>query len=154
MSESMPVCATDLDYAVIECDTPETVGKPLGRSARVVKPTEDLEDGEKQKALPFGKIGELQLKGPGVMKGYIQDMKSERDIDWESEQWFSTGDLCTMDKQGNVRDHTQRPCTATAGPSGAHHMWQGPRAQLLQQSQMRRFTPYDLTHERQWPAGC
>ena len=48
--------------------------------------------------MPTGTPGEIQVKGPNVMKGYwnLPDATSESIRDG----WFSTGDIAVVDKDG------------------------------------------------------
>lgn len=69
------------------------VGKLSGSNdAKIV----DLETGV---ALPPGKQGELWLRGPLVMKGYVDDPKANSET-LVSGGWLRTGDVCYIDEQG------------------------------------------------------
>ncbi|TYH04315.1 hypothetical protein ES288_A09G288300v1 [Gossypium darwinii] len=50
-------------------------------------------------ALPPGQRGELWLRGPTVMKGYIGDENATAKT-MDSEGWLKTGDICYFDSQG------------------------------------------------------
>ncbi|XVF11569.1 hypothetical protein REPUB_Repub08aG0039000 [Reevesia pubescens] len=50
-------------------------------------------------ALPPGKRGELWLRGPTVMKGYVGDDKATAET-LDSEGWLKTGDICYFDSEG------------------------------------------------------
>ena len=50
-------------------------------------------------ALFPGKEGELWLRGPNIMKGYVGDDKATAET-LDSEGWLKTGDLCYFDSQG------------------------------------------------------
>ncbi|WP_413379914.1 class I adenylate-forming enzyme family protein [Alkalihalobacillus sp. 1P02AB] len=73
----------------------ETVGKVLpGGDVKVV--------GAEREQLANGEIGELALRGIGVMKGYFK-MEEETAKAIDHQGWFYTGDLATIDNQGYVR---------------------------------------------------
>ncbi|KAL4339250.1 hypothetical protein GQ457_08G037300 [Hibiscus cannabinus] len=49
--------------------------------------------------LPPGQTGELWLRGPIVMKGYVGDEKASAET-LDSQGWLKTGDICYFDSQG------------------------------------------------------
>jgi acyl-CoA synthetase len=52
--------------------------------------------------LPSGEIGEVQVRGPGVMLGYLDDPElTARTIDPDG--WLHTSDLGRMDERGYIR---------------------------------------------------
>lgn len=53
----------------------------------------------KGKALPAGEIGEIHIRGPSLMAGYVNHDNSKV-ID--AEGWFATGDLGYLDDEGNL----------------------------------------------------
>jgi long-chain acyl-CoA synthetase len=74
---------------VIACNTPEentlgTVGKPF--------------DGLRVK---IGEGGEILVKGPGVMTGYL-GMEEETKKAMDTEGWLHTGDMGAIDEKGNL----------------------------------------------------
>ncbi|NWJ95240.1 MAG: long-chain-fatty-acid--CoA ligase [Chloroflexi bacterium] len=73
----------------------ETVGKAVpGVEIKIVDDDDE--------ALPSGEVGELVCRSPGLMKGYYKmDEANYGAID--NDGWFSTGDLATIDADGNVR---------------------------------------------------
>ncbi|XP_022954925.1 4-coumarate--CoA ligase-like 9 [Cucurbita moschata] len=76
-----------------ECSNTSSVGR-LSESleAKIVDPA----TGE---ALPPGHKGELWLRGPGIMKGYVGDEKATAET-LHPEGWLKTGDLCYFDSDG------------------------------------------------------
>ncbi len=54
-----------------------------------------------QKKLPSGQEGEVLVRGPNVMKGYLRNVEATRDA-LTSEGWLRTGDLGRMDQEGYV----------------------------------------------------
>lgn len=88
MTESSPVATTNpLDDA----GRLGSIGLPLpSTDIRVVDETGGV--------LPAEHVGELQIKGPQVMKGYYN--KPEETLKCLSEDWLSTGDIGKMDNDG------------------------------------------------------
>ena len=69
---------------------PGSIGRPLpGVAVRVV-------DRDSGAVLPQDHSGELQVKGPNVMLGYVGDPESGASADG----WLSTGDLAHIDRGG------------------------------------------------------
>ncbi|XP_012489008.1 4-coumarate--CoA ligase-like 9 isoform X2 [Gossypium raimondii] len=56
-------------------------------------------DPETGQSLPPGQRGELWLRGPTVMKGYLGDEKATAET-LDSEGWLKTGDICYFDTEG------------------------------------------------------
>ncbi|SDB29165.1 long-chain acyl-CoA synthetase [Pseudidiomarina indica] len=72
-----------------------TIGLPLpSTDVRVV----DTETGE---VLPQGEAGELQVKGPQVMVGYLN--RPDETAQVMKDGWFATGDIGVMDSDGFFR---------------------------------------------------
>lgn len=70
-----------------------SIGIPFpDTDARVI----DMKDGEK--VLPVGEVGELQVRGTQVMKGYW-NRQDETDAVLK-DGWLSTGDMAKMDEEG------------------------------------------------------
>jgi len=70
-----------------------TVGIPMiDTDARIV----DEETGKTE--LPVGKVGELVIKGPQVMKGYLNRPEDNKEAIRDG--WLYTGDLALMDEEG------------------------------------------------------
>lgn len=57
---------------------------------------------EKNKLLPVGKVGEVVVKGPQVMRGYWKKPEETKNslVKINGETWFRTGDLAHMDEEG------------------------------------------------------
>ncbi len=71
-----------------------TVGRPLeGTLVRVLE-TDGTE-------LPFESVGEIAIKGPGVMKGYYRQ-PMETSASFDNQGYFLTGDLGIVDEEGYV----------------------------------------------------
>ena len=74
-------------------DRPRTVGPALPVvEARVV--------GEDGRSLPTGEVGELLVRGPNNVRGYLN--KPEATAEAFPEGWFRTGDLATLDDDGFI----------------------------------------------------
>lgn len=69
-----------------------TVGRPLpGTAIRILDP-----DGAE---LPVESVGEIAVKGPGVMKGYLRQPR-ESAAQFDQEGFLRTGDLGMLDQEG------------------------------------------------------
>lgn len=55
---------------------------------------------EKGLPVPQGKVGELAVKGPGVMKCYYNDPKATAEV--IKDGWLFTGDMARMDEDGFI----------------------------------------------------
>lgn len=89
LSETSPVAS----FGRIDMERkPGTIGTPITNvEMRIVD--------EEGKVLGVGDIGELQIKGPNVMKGYWEMPEAtEKAIDPEG--WFASGDMATVDSDG------------------------------------------------------
>ncbi|CAA0823479.1 4-coumarate--CoA ligase-like 9 [Striga hermonthica] len=70
-----------------------SVGKLIGTiEAKIV----DLDTGV---GLPQGKLGELWIRGPTVMKGYVDNHKANSET-LVGDGWLRTGDICYIDDEG------------------------------------------------------
>lgn len=71
----------------------DTVGPPLPHvEQRIVEPASG-------RVLPPGEVGELQVRGPGVMKGYFRDPDETARVLLPG-GWLRTGDLGRIDRRG------------------------------------------------------
>jgi len=89
LSETSPVAS----FGRVDMERkPGTIGTPIKDvELRIVD--------EEGNVLGVGDVGELQIKGPNVMKGYWQMPEAtEKAID--AEGWFSSGDMATVDEDG------------------------------------------------------
>ena len=90
-TESTPIGTTSIPEEF--ADKIESIGVPdTGISLKVF----DDQDNE----LPQGEIGELVLRGPGIMKGYWKN--PEKTAETLSSGWLHTGDVGYVDKDGYV----------------------------------------------------
>ncbi|KAL9338064.1 hypothetical protein Peur_069833 [Populus x canadensis] len=83
-----------------------TIGPEESRQlASVGRLSENMEakivDPETGEALGLGQRGELWLRGPTVMKGYVGDEKATAET-LLPDGWLKTGDLCYFDSEGFV----------------------------------------------------
>lgn len=82
LSETSPIIATEF----ITDHKPQSVGAPLkGITVKISDPDEEG-------------IGEITVKGPIVMMGYFNDSEATREV--LKDEWFYTGDLGYLDKDG------------------------------------------------------
>ena len=82
---------------VISCNPLDETGQ-IGTIGMPVPSTEVRLVDEAGNVLPQGEIGEIQVKGPQVMKGYYN--RPEATADTIKEGWLSTGDIGVMQKDG------------------------------------------------------
>lgn len=91
MTEASPVVSSNPKGKTII----GTVGLPVpSTEVRIVGPNKDL--------LPYGEPGEIQVKGPQVMKGYY-NKPAETASTITSDGWLNTGDIGTLDEEGYLR---------------------------------------------------
>ncbi|KAJ0104548.1 hypothetical protein Patl1_18260 [Pistacia atlantica] len=69
----------------------------VGRLAELMEAK--IVDPASGEALPPGQKGDLWLRGPTIMKGYVGDEKATSET-LDSEGWLKTGDLCYFDSNG------------------------------------------------------
>ncbi|MCL2389875.1 MAG: AMP-binding protein, partial [Endomicrobia bacterium] len=71
-----------------------TVGHPIpGVAAKIVNP-------ETYELLPFGQEGMLMIKGPNVMKGYLNNPQKTDEV--IKDGWYVTGDIAIIDEDGFI----------------------------------------------------
>ncbi|NIR31806.1 MAG: long-chain-fatty-acid--CoA ligase FadD [Gammaproteobacteria bacterium] len=86
----------------IVCANPYNLEEFNGSIGLPVPSTECSIQDEEGRLLPVGKVGELCVRGPQVMKGYWnRPEETERLI--SADGWLRTGDMATMDEEGFVR---------------------------------------------------
>ena len=74
-----------------------TVGRPLpGLSVRVVN--------DVGHAVATGEVGQIQLQGPNVFKGYWRGSEKTAE-EFTQDGWFKSGDLGTVDEDGVCSGH-------------------------------------------------
>lgn len=62
---------------------------------------------EERKTLPAGQVGEIAVRGPVVMKGYLNDPEQTAEV-LDAEGWYYTHDLGKVDEEGNLTLHGRR----------------------------------------------
>ncbi|KAI5667579.1 hypothetical protein M9H77_17432 [Catharanthus roseus] len=74
--------------------------KRYGSAGRLAENLEaKIVDPDSKEAMPPGKRGELWLRGPMIMKGYVGDAQATAET-LDPEGWLKTGDLCYFDSDG------------------------------------------------------
>jgi len=87
-------CAADARYGGQDERRGATVGFPLpGVGLRVVD--------DAGQEVPTGEIGNIQVRGPNVFKGYWR-MPEKTQEEFSADGWFKTGDVGTVDGRGYV----------------------------------------------------
>ncbi len=104
--ESITGCRISEGYGMTE-SSPVVSVNPLDKSARLgtigqpVPSTDVRIVNDQLEPLPLGEVGELQVKGPQVMKGYYN--KPRETAETIINGWLCTGDMATMDKDGFMK---------------------------------------------------
>ena len=84
LTETAPISALAPENAIVF----SSVGKALpGHELRIAEPNDEG-------------VGEIEVKGPSVMKGYFRNEDATREC--FDGDWFRTGDLGTMDENGYI----------------------------------------------------
>lgn len=80
-------------------DGPETIATTVGRA----RPGFEVRiAGDHDRDVPAGETGEIVLRGPTVMAGYLDDAAATADA-LSPEGWLRTGDLGALDDRGYLR---------------------------------------------------
>ncbi|HDM32971.1 MAG TPA: long-chain fatty acid--CoA ligase, partial [Deltaproteobacteria bacterium] len=88
LTEASPVCTVNNIHVKLK---PESIGPTVpGVEARVVD--------DEGKVLTSNQVGELEFKGPNVMKGYFNRPNETSEVMHDG--WLKTGDLGYMDEEG------------------------------------------------------
>jgi acyl-CoA synthetase (AMP-forming)/AMP-acid ligase II/enoyl-CoA hydratase/carnithine racemase len=94
MTETSPV--THANYVDVVRSRPNTVGVPVANTeCRIV----DLSSGAD---CAVNQEGEILIRGPQVMKGYLNDPEASSQI-LDKDGWLHTGDIGTVDEEGCFR---------------------------------------------------
>ncbi|NSL67871.1 class I adenylate-forming enzyme family protein [Bacillus toyonensis] len=93
ITETVSITMTSYD------DTKQNITETLGKAIPGV--TLKIVD-ENRVALPPGEVGEIAVKGFGVMKGYYNMPEQTKQV-LDNEDWYYSGDLGTLDSQGYLR---------------------------------------------------
>jgi long-chain acyl-CoA synthetase len=89
MCEASSLATSDL----LDAPRAGSVGRPLpGSRIRIA-------DLDSRAVLPVGAVGEIQIQGPNVMKGYLTPQPTEA---VDAEGWLSTGDAGYLDAGGDL----------------------------------------------------
>jgi len=88
ITETSPLCVAN----TIQCPRAGSIGIPLpDTDAKIV----DIETGQE---VPPNTEGELLIRGPQVMKGYLNNPEATAEA--IKDGWFRTGDVVRMDEEG------------------------------------------------------
>lgn len=92
-------------YGITECAPILTIAKPDPFVAGVGRPLSNVSIRtihlETQAPLSEGAEGEICVRGPNVFHGYLDGLKDPF-ITIDGEQWYRTGDIGYLDKEGNL----------------------------------------------------
>lgn len=102
MTECAPLVSYDHNYDFI----PTSCGKILDNIMEVRIDSDD----------PYNTVGEIQVRGENVMKGYYKNEEATRAA-FTADGWLRTGDLGTIDKDNRIYIRG-RSKTMLLGPSG------------------------------------
>lgn len=88
---------------IIELGLVAVNDEPRAKPGSVGRPLPDFEvqlRGEDGRAVPPGVVGELLVRGPGMLDGYLWPFRTRDEI--VDDGWFATGDLATADPSGSL----------------------------------------------------
>ncbi len=103
----LPNCQVRQGYGLTETSpvvlvSPEHGPTPPGSVGRLVAGTEcQIVDPASGAVLPFGERGELWLRGPQVMRGYLNRPEDTAQV-LDAQGWFHSGDIAIVDPAGFV----------------------------------------------------
>lgn len=93
-------------YGITECSPVLTVNLSGNRQAGVGKPLPQVElcivDLDKHQAVKAGAQGLILARGPNIFYGYLNKGIASPFLHLNGEEWYSTGDLGSLDSQGNL----------------------------------------------------
>lgn len=89
MSELSPIGTVESDFNLRQGSIGQLVSSTFGK----------IVDPETKESLGPGKTGELMIKGPQVMKGYLNDPDKTSEC-LSSDGWLQTGDVAKYDEDG------------------------------------------------------
>lgn len=94
-------------YGITECSPFVSVVRQenpmpgtIGRALPSVKC--QILDVQTDQPCPPGRTGILLVRGPSIFPGYLNYQGASPFVQWNGETWYKTGDLVTMDEQGNM----------------------------------------------------
>lgn len=85
--------------SVIIASNPFIGERRIGSVGQPIDGVEVRISGENVTSVPAGSVGEIQIRGSGVMKGYWRNPEKTQE-DMTADGWFRTGDLGTLSDDG------------------------------------------------------
>ncbi|MEG0269523.1 MAG: long-chain-fatty-acid--CoA ligase, partial [Clostridia bacterium] len=86
----------------VTCFNPLDRERKAGSIGTTINNVENRVVDEYGQDVPVGEVGELIVRGPNVMKGYYKMPEATRQA-VDQQGWLHTGDIGTMDDEGNFR---------------------------------------------------